>query len=174
MAVEIGQICKKSRILYSFELGKEDCLVISWYENLGIVTVDDKQISPDIKTTLILLGKHKIELNLNYVELEYCLIKGKKMSKVLQKDFYILDSIAYKKVNYFFSSIYSSLTKYKTCDIFMNSSSVYRFYSDVIHMNIDKDNKKSLLVKKAVEYIEDHFKEDICLDDICESLGYSK
>lgn len=41
-------------------------------------------------------------------------------------------------------------------------------------MNIDKDNKKSLLVKKAVEYIEDHFKEDICLDDICESLGYSK
>lgn len=52
----------------------------------------------------------------------------------------------------------SSLTKYKTCDIFMNSSSVYRFYSDVIHMNIDKDNKKSLLVKKAVEYIEDHFK----------------
>ena len=168
MAVEIGQICKKSRILYSFELGKEDCLVISWYENLGIVTVDDKQISPDIKTTLILLGKHKIELNLNYVELEYCLIKGKKMSKVLQKDFYILDSIAYKKVNYFFNSIYSSLTKYKTCDIFMNSSSVYRFYSDIIHMNMDKDNKKS------VEYIEDHFKEDICLDDICESLGYSK
>ena len=56
----------------------------------------------------------------------------------------------------------------------MNSSSVYRFYSDMIHMNIDKDNKKSLLVKKAVEYIEDHFKEDICLDDICESLGYSK
>ena len=91
MAVEIGQICKKSRILYSFELGKEDCLVISWYENFGIVTVDDKQISPDIKTTLILLGKHKIELNLNYVELEYCLIKGKKMSKVLEKDFYILD-----------------------------------------------------------------------------------
>lgn len=174
MAVEIGQICKKSRILYSFDLSKEDCLVISWYENLGIVTVDDKQISPDIKTTLILLGKHKIELNLNYVELEYCLIKGKKMSKVLQKDFYVLDSIAYKKVNYFFSSIYSSLTKYKTCDIFMNSSSVYRFYSDVMHMNIDKDNKKSLLVKKAVEYIEDHFKEDICLDDICESLGYSK
>ena len=68
MAVEIGQICKKSRILYSFELGKEDCLVISWYENLGIVTVDDKQISPDIKTTLILLGKHKIELNLNYID----------------------------------------------------------------------------------------------------------
>ena len=30
-------------------------------------------------------------------------------------------------------------------------------------MNIDKDNKKSLLVKKAVEYIEDHFKEDICI-----------
>lgn len=50
----------------------------------------------------------------------------------------------------------------------MNSSSVYRFYSDIIHMNMDKDNKKS------VEYIEDHFKEDICLDDICESLGYSK
>lgn len=87
MAVEIGQICKKSRILYSFELGKEDCLVISWYENLGIVTVDDKQILSDIKTTLILLGKHKIELNLNYVELEYCLIKGKKCLRFYRKIF---------------------------------------------------------------------------------------
>lgn len=128
-------------------------MVISWYENLGIVTIDDKRISPDINTTLILLGRHKIELNLNDVELEYCLIKGKKMSSVFEKDFYVLDSTAYKKVNYFFSSIYSSLTKYKTCDIFMNSSSVYRFYSDVIHLNIDKDNKKSILVKKAVEYM---------------------
>lgn len=174
LAVEIGRLRTKKHILYSIELGKEDCLVISWYENLGIVTIDDKRISPDINTTLILLGRHKIELNLNDVELEYCLIKGKKMSSVFEKDFYVLDSTAYKKVNYFFSSVYSSLTKYKTCDIFMNSSSVYRFYSDVIHLNIDKDNKKSILVKKAVEYIEDHFKEDICLDDICEFLGYSK
>lgn len=109
----------------------------------------------------------------NELEKEDCLIKGKK-SKVLEKDFYVLDSIAYKKVNYFFSSIYSSLTKYKTCDIYMNSSSVYRFYSDVMHIDLDKDNKKSLLVKRTIEYIENSFKEDISLDDICYHLGYSK
>lgn len=174
LAVEIGRICGKNRILYSFELNKEDCLVISFHENIGIITIDEKTLSPNIKTTLILMGKHRVELNLNYVEFEYCLIKGKMMTKILEKDFYILDSIAYKKVYYFYSSIYSSLTKYKTCDIFMNSSSVYRFFSDILHINIDKDSKKSLLVKKAVDYIEEHFQEDINLDDICKYLGYSK
>lgn len=107
------------------------------------------------------------------LEKEDCLIKGKK-SKVLEKDFYVLDSIAYKKVNYFFSSIYSSLTKYKTFDIYMNSSSVYRFYSDVMHIDLDKDNTKSLLVKRTIEYIENSFKENISLDDICYHLGYCK
>lgn len=101
------------------------------------------------------------------------MIKGKK-SKVLEKDFYVLDSIAYKKVNYFFSSIYSSLTKYKTFDIYMNSSSVYRFYSDVMHIDLDKDNTKSLLVKRTIEYIENSFKENISLDDIYYHLGYCK
>lgn len=174
LAVEIGQVIAKDKFSYTIELEKEDCLIICMYESLGILKVDEKPVSPDIKTTLILLGKHKIEFVLNYVELEYCLIKGKKMSKVLEKDFYILDSIAYKKVNYFFSSIYSSLTKYKTCDIYMNSSSVYRFYSDVMHIDLDKDNKKSLLVKRTIEYIENSFKEDISLNDICYHLGYSK
>lgn len=174
LAVEIGKAKSKEYATFLFELDKDECLIFCVYEKTGLIWIDGKCISLDLKTTLILSGKHNVEISLNKVEFEYCLIKGKKMNKVMDANIIVLSSNFYKKTNYFFSSVYSSFTKYKSQDLFANSSSVYRFYSDVLHINQDKDNNKSLLAQKVVEYIENNYTEDISLDGISESLGYSK
>ncbi len=125
--------------------------------------------------TVIIPYKNIEELELQNVEMYYTLIHSKELGAFLKTELQLLDVNFSIKASIFFFSLFSSIDKYQRVDEYSIASSILRLFSDMNnHFVHPKAKNKGVMIEKALNYIEEHYTEDITLKDLAHFSGYSE
>ncbi len=165
-----------------------------WHENLELLYFVDGVANVTCNTEVIQANEGDIVfINSNYLHYiesmtdyckYHCLIVDKNFCESfdINVDNTIIQSLINNKMlNEFFNTIitemsnkspyYKSIVKIKSIELLLH---IYRNF--VIDKNnlIDTSSNKLRMVKEGISYIRAHYKENITIDDICKSIGFSK
>lgn len=146
------------------------------HHGYALIWIDGQCLSLDGKCSLFLHGKKDIQIQWNHAQFEFAILQGNNMKSLIEKEKIILDPCFYQKSIIFFRTCWSSLKKYSQVDAMGITSAIYRLFSDLSHyaLGIQEDNVQHKMVQSIIEFIENHYTEDITLQMLENHLGYSK
>ena len=155
---------------------ENQCLVLLIHQGYGLLWEKETWNPLKSKCMIFLHGEKEIQLQFHSCQYEYAFLQGNHTKSLIPQEKILCNPCFYQKAVIFFCSIWSSIDKYNQVDLLGITSSIYRLFSDLSHflMGMDEENVQHKMVQKILDYIEQHYKENVTLQELADYLGYSK